>query len=516
MAVTYTAPSTTETTSIYLHSFTGDFQIPVSNKTELVRDLTSNRNYFFNGKWSYWENQIIAFGKDMFFRSDLDTFSFEIMNAVSFGTDIVKIIPWRQYLLIFTENTITLADYDYSTDTYSYKTISNSIGVPRIDADTVVVILNSVYFKSGFKIYKLLPNLYSSADNILNLHVVSTPIEKILVERLSKLNQSHNFVYANAEIYRLFIPVTSYDSKVSVYPNSVEKLTYCFTYFIDKKVWTVQEYPLNIRGVEILDAYETFLRTDEGYYYFNTDLKMLLKNYYIAQAVPVQAYEMIIEDDEEVEDTTNPITNIGYSVEGSIEDTTGRVVCAGNSDDYTTLENAYDKLPYADFLKKKLLTIYYEIISGNYYSEEQFEQICESTKIPFKIDFGQQSSNYTVDKQYLETKFIFSTLQEKDCFPMDIYISTDGYGFSTQDSSRIHIDANTDSALWKRTLDDKGTLNTSFSENIKTEYDGIMRQMIVKYSGRGKTIRHILTGQSYTKFKIYNLLVRNRVLPKKQ
>ena len=38
--------------------------------------------------------------------------------------------------------------------------------------------LNSIIFKSGNKVYKLTPNLYSTSDSILNLHCISDTVKE--------------------------------------------------------------------------------------------------------------------------------------------------------------------------------------------------------------------------------------------------------------------------------------------------------------------------------------------------
>ena len=79
----------------------------------------------------------------------------------------------------------------------------------------------------------------------------------------------------------------------------------------------------------------------------------------------------------------------------------------------------------------------------------------------------------------------------------------------------IHIDANTDSAFWKNSLNDIGTLTTNFTFN-NTDSLNVLRQMFVRYSGKGKTIQHEIQGVSYFNFKIYMLYYRYRTLNIKQ
>jgi len=130
--------------------------------------------------------------------------------------------------------------------------------------------------------------------------------------------------------------------------------------------------------------------------------------------------------------------------------------------------------------------------------------------IPFALDTGQKSSRYTVDKQFLEEKFNFMSLDDKDAFPLSIGMYADGM------PHRHRVDANTDSPLWRdsKTMDG-GALATTFGDD-DTRNSGIMRQMFVKYSGRGKTLRITIEGESQSRFAVYSAESRYRVLPNKQ
>jgi hypothetical protein len=174
--------------------------------------------------------------------------------------------------------------------------------------------------------------------------------------------------------------------------------------------------------------------------------------------------------------------------------------------DIRAISNA---VPYADYLNsvpKDLVSAVIGNAATSHSYERSFEKI--ATPIRFEIDFGQKSSNYTLDKQFLETKLTLATLSSKDSFPLSLDIRTDGV------SRELHWDANTDGAIWKSSLDDIGILNTGFGADGQ-DYGGVLRQLIVKYSGKGKTIRHIISGKSKALFKFYSMDVRGRILPKK-
>ena len=108
------------------------------------------------------------------------------------------------------------------------------------------------------------------------------------------------------------------------------------------------------------------------------------------------------------------------------------------------------------------------------------------------------------------SKFNLMSLDEKDAFPFEIGVSTDGM------PHQHVVDANTDSPFWRESKNlDAGAASTTFGDDAASNV-GIMRQMFVKYSGRGKTLRITISGESESRFAIYTVDSRYRVLPNKQ
>jgi hypothetical protein len=132
------------------------------------------------------------------------------------------------------------------------------------------------------------------------------------------------------------------------------------------------------------------------------------------------------------------------------------------------------------------------------------------TPIEFSVDSGQKSDNISLTKQFVESKIIVATLGGKDNFSMDVRVDIEGNTF------KRHIDLNTDGALLRTSADDVLTLgsDTNFTEQQDTF--NVMRQMFLRYAGKGKTIRHIISGQSLYKFKIYETFYRYKILNVKQ
>lgn len=493
-----------KTTSTYLISFTGNYSFKYSKGIETLEDLTFYREQLFKGKLVYYDEQLISFNKYNVYYSAQDSLIFKLLNNLTFGTEVTKIIKWRSYLVIFTSTNISLVGYSPEINNYVVKTISTNIGVSLADADTVNVILNTIYFKSGLKVYKLTLNAYTSDDSLLNLRYISLDINTFLNTLGMYVVETHNFSYADSRFYYIFI-----NSNYDLEHQDSREVTYCLKYDYALNTWNILKYNLKILNVELLSVDNSYLRTKLGICHFKEDPKLLLSNYYLETS-----YRFIggITEDEEPET---------IMLGGEIDSNPFRL-CAFESDltesstsvTYADMLELYNRLPYADYYKYSVPEIY------EYFNDhidapdlEVFSELYDS--IDFNIDFGQKSSTYTLTKQFLETKFIFGTFQLTDTFPISLDIETDGESMASKPNG-IHIDANTDSALWKVNLNDKGTLNTVFAQNTNTNYNGIIRQLIVKYSGKGKTIRYLLSGSSNSKFKFYSLNTRYRILAKKQ
>ena len=159
-----------------------------------------------------------------------------------------------------------------------------------------------------------------------------------------------------------------------------------------------------------------------------------------------------------------------------------------------------DYLPYGDYYDN---TIDELLQYGNAGIE------LNNSPIEFIIDSGEKTDNLAITKQFVETKIILATQSSKDTFPLTITVKTDGI------YQKLHTDCNTDSALWKNVITDIGTLSTDFVNNSSNILN-TLRQLILRYSGKGKTISHYISGKSQCKFKIFVVYYKYKLLPVKQ
>lgn len=420
---------TTSTTGIKTAVSVSFKEVKFQTSLEKTSLLKHENIDLFQGKTLYYSNQLLTYNVPRYvnsiYFSNVNSFITPMLNTVdiTFGNTITKILPWRNYLIVFTKNTINLVSQDTEYG-YTSKLVNTTVGVSKEDSATAIPLLNSIVFKSGNTIYKLVPNLYSAVDTIMNLTDIGSAVSSYIKETKAY----KYFAISTENTYYLFCVL--------------ENATVVFEYAYIRKTWTSHYYPIPITDYIQLTVDDIRVFSNNKYYYFNQDLKDLVG------------------------------------------------------------EEAYNFLPYGDYLHNtpEQLKTY---VTAN---PEVSETDCSS--FIFKITFIQKSSNYALDKQFLESKFIFESLTPKATFPVTVDIHTDAL------LKPIHVDANTDSPLWRIDIKHLGTLNTLFSNNNSLSTS--LKQMFIKYAGKGKTISHSISGTSISQFKFYAIDCRSRILPTKQ
>ena len=161
----------------------------------------------------------------------------------------------------------------------------------------------------------------------------------------------------------------------------------------------------------------------------------------------------------------------------------------------------------------------FEDTFGKYADKLNTDPSGATVPIQFSWDTGQKTDNIAETKQFVESKLMFATLSDTDAFPFTLYVAIDG------DPHVTKKDIGTDAPFWKpdpaNTSDPTlGVLNTSFrkvedgAEKLSDSFN-VLRQLVVRYSGKGKSIRHLIEGESQSNFKLYETYVRYKSLSNK-
>lgn len=348
---------------------------------------------------------------------------------ISENSYITAIVPWKNYLMCFTERTTHLISA--IEDGFTASTVNTFIGIPEIDSKCCIPTLNGVIFKSNDKIYLIYPNIYAGADSVLNVTEISSFVETYL-EEYTPLDTSPPFALGTDSEYILMLP-TATD-------------TMCLRYDYSSKRWTTHEYPFVATSYEMLSI---------------SDIRIL---------------GYVLDDNRKIYGE--------YLLDAS----------------YAKVFNEVSETqPYTDCVRQ---------IS----EVSNWEQLVNDgvlQPISFAFDSGQKADTVNQHKQFVESKFSLATLHEKDSFPMRVTIHVDGCPYVTTK------DINTDSAFWKESVEHLGTLNTEFSTHGSDIFN-VFRQMFIRYSGKGRSVRHIIEGESLYPFKIYEINYRYRNLNVKQ
>jgi hypothetical protein len=154
-------------------------------------------------------------------------------------------------------------------------------------------------------------------------------------------------------------------------------------------------------------------------------------------------------------------------------------------------ENLVDIIGYGDVLNTK------------------FNELSETTvvtPISFEIDSGEKTQSVGYEKNFVETRVTFGLKSAKEVIPVTLEVYADGH------KQIAHKAVETDSPFWNDSLDDLAALNTGFDTN-SSQIVNTLKELRIRHHGFGKTIRHVLKGNSVTKFKIYVVYYKYRNLP---
>jgi hypothetical protein len=144
------------------------------------------------------------------------------------------------------------------------------------------------------------------------------------------------------------------------------------------------------------------------------------------------------------------------------------------------------------------------------------DQISAAKHVPieFEWDSGQKTDNISTRKQFTESKIVFATQDEAENFPMELIVAVDG------DPNITRVDVRSDAPTLK-TDTSVGRLNTQLRMDEDVEIpgrasNGLIRQLVVRYSGRGRSVRHVLKGIAKSPFKMYETYVRYKLIDNKR
>jgi hypothetical protein len=337
-------------------------------------------------------------------------------------------------------------------DAFYTRVLNTAVGIPKEDSKCCVPILNGVLFKSGTKVYQLYPNVYSDDGTVLNVTDVSQNVAHYLEDYTSS-DEFPAFAFSTETEYVLALPNNDF--------------TRCLRYNYDTRVWTCHEYGVIFKNVQTLAL---------------NDIRVwgTLPN---SSVVCEFMFDASFQNLPFTEEHARHLDTLPY----------GDILTRQSS----TPENAYGTL---------IQDTVSEIVS--YFHSGNVNECVDA--ISFELDTGQKSDTISTTKQFVESKLVFATVHGDDAFPMQLTVHIDG------DPHIVTKDISTDASFWKDN-GASGVLNTTFNGlSSMSDSFNTLRQLVVRYSGKGKSIRHILTGKSLCNFKLYETYIRYKLLNVKQ
>lgn len=195
---------------------------------------------------------------------------------------------------------------------------------------------------------------------------------------------------------------------------------------------------------------------------------------------------------------------LGSTILGAVISISGTGISISGTGEYGLFEKDYSRV-----LPHRKLSTYGDVLDDTYSSNPT------ATPIEYYWDTGQKTDSILQTNQYVESKTVFATLDDRDAFPFTIYVAIDG------DPHVVRQDVSTDAPFWKpEDGNSVGALSTAFklanNDNAIYSAKNTLRQHIIRYSGKGKSIRHRIEGRSLYNFKMYETYVRYKILNIKQ
>ena len=185
-SVVVIAYSTTDLTEPIQTMVLGQYRI--SDDTISTTANIEPRNYRLQdaADMTTWNQRVILWGVDgapnMIFMSDINDPSYFPYphNTEIFEEDVVACIPYLGDLLVFTESRLYKVTWDRDKLYFESDMIQDNLNMSLFDKDTIVLVQNMVFFKSGNYYFMVVPRASSASPGALQLAPISAPITGLL------------------------------------------------------------------------------------------------------------------------------------------------------------------------------------------------------------------------------------------------------------------------------------------------------------------------------------------------
>ena len=286
---------------------------------------------------------------------------------------------------------------------------------------------------------------------------------------------------SGTKFYTLYPSTTSGDESIL----NLNEISHPINHILDSL--DLDDTPYDIFSMSTERKYYTFIPYDTYTYsvVYDYDLKVWYSNKY--DGVRFTDYSI---------DNLNAITMYG--------------VCDGVLTEYYFEKNLKDVYP--NFINDWGIESFSSVPHGDFLTIESITPPAEGgfpnpESIHFILDSGQRTDNISLTRKFVESKFLLATLNSKAAANLTVDVYIDGNPYKTRLKG--------DGIVFKEIPDDVITLGDESTSDGSDVYNAIS-QAYLRYSGKGKTIRHVIEGKSLYNFKLYEVFYRYRPMPNKQ
>lgn len=188
-------------------------------------------------------------------------------NVSLFSENIIKCVPYLDYLLVFTTDAIYQLTMDASGDTWTERCLQKNLNIQMWDVPLIKIVKNMVFFKSNNYFYMVVPSATSTTG--LSIAPISTNIEQFLDNFADAVEETMVEVYDNKTPYKLvkYNNHVNYKNVYNIYTFKSDRGMYFNLYLIyniETRYWTIycvesksfiDSYKIDVADVNIYMAY---------------------------------------------------------------------------------------------------------------------------------------------------------------------------------------------------------------------------------------------------------------------
>lgn len=283
-SVVVIAYSTTDLTEPIQTMVLGQYSVSEDNISTTTNIEPKNYRLQNANDMTTWQQRVILWGVEgapnMIFMSDINDPSYFPYphNAEIFEEDVIACVPYLGDLLVFTESKLYKMTWNKEHMYFESAMIQDNLNMTLFDKDTIVLVQNMVFFKSGNYYYMVVPKTSQGSAGALQLAPISAPITALLddFKREIKILANTLYNFDNSDRYPR-VPATYYmDLQLQDYYNYLDltAVRNVYKFQLVHKDFEANQVSEVILNFDVVLNYDTMMRTWTLYMYQSNDHRM--------------------------------------------------------------------------------------------------------------------------------------------------------------------------------------------------------------------------------------------------